>query len=277
MQPPEAKTPTLTKPSRPLLSPHAISIYVLILIAAGITVGVWIDRRMELRRWMNGLSSSEAPVRAKSCHRIGSRPSPAVVDAVCELLRTEQDPDVCEAACYALQKMEATDRQGLIRETIARLPDCPPLSKIIGYYVFLGGQQVLDDVHAFASSGRTFTELGAGLGLLELDDVSGAEILLRYAAAQDPSVREYAAYLLRRYSEPMMEMVGQPEDLSTPDGQGFSEAQLTAVNAWWSERDRTRELQDYNDWTRREDPQWHQLKRLKHARERASRFLGLEE
>ncbi|UCG33696.1 MAG: HEAT repeat domain-containing protein [Phycisphaerales bacterium] len=277
MQPLERTTLTLPKRSRLLSSPHAIAVYVLILIAAGIAVGVWIDRRMEMRRWMNGLNSSEAPVRAKSCYRIGSRPTPAVVDAVCELLRSEQDPDVCEAACYALQKMEATDRLGLIGETIARLPDCPPLSKIIGYYVFLGGQQVLDDLREFANSGRTFTELGAGLGLLELDDVSGAEILLRYAAAQDPSVREYAAYLLRRYSEPMMEMVGQPEDLATPDGQGFSESQLAVVNTWWSERDRTRELRDYNDWTRRDDPQWHQLKRLKHARERASRFLGLDE
>jgi hypothetical protein len=252
-------------------------VYVLVLIAVGIAVGVWIDRRMEMRRWMNGLSSTEAPIRAKSCYRIGSRPSPAVVDAVCELLRTEQDPDVCEAACYALQKMEARDRLGLIRKTIARLPDRPPLSKIIGYYVLLGGNPVLDDVREFANSGRTYRELGAGLGLLEIDDVSGAEILLRYAAAQDPSVREYAAYLLRRYSEPMMEMVGQPKDLATPDGRGFSDAQLAAVKRWWSERDRTRELRDYNEWTRRDDPQWHQLKRLKHARERASRFLGLDE
>jgi hypothetical protein len=277
MQPPETTTQTLPKRSRPFLSPPAIAIYVLILIAVGITVGVWIDRRMEMRRWMNGLSSSEPFVRAKSCYRVGSRPSPAAVDAVCELLRTEQDPDVCEAACYALRKMEASNKLGLIRETIARLPDCPPLSKIIGYYVFLGGQQVLDDVSEFANSSRTYMELGAGLGLLELDDVSGAEILLRYAAAQDPSVRAYAAYLLRRYSEPMMEMVGQPEDLATPEGQGFSESQLAAVKAWWSQRDRTRELRDYNDWTRRDDPQWHQLKRLKHARERATRFLGLDE
>jgi hypothetical protein len=52
---------------------------------------------------------------------------------------------------------------------------------------------------------------------------------------------------------------------------------LAAVRALWSQRDRTRELRDYNDWTRRDDPQWHQLKRLKHARERARRFLGLDE
>jgi len=248
-----------------------VVVFVVLAGAGGILVYQW----QHVRGLVAGLGDAAAGVRAKSCYRLGSHPGAS--QAVVDLLREEQDPEVCEAACYALQKMGATQAVAVFPGVISRLEDTPPLAKIIGYYARLGGEAVAEEIERLSRCGQTYREIGGGVGLLELDDVRGAEVLLGYAAAEDVFVREYAVHLLRRFGEPMMEMVGQPVDLSTPEGKGFSDGQLAALRAWWSQRDRTRELGDFNAWSRRDDPAWHQLKRLKHAREKASRLVGLSE
>ena len=248
---------------------------VVVLAVVGGAGGVVTYQWLHVRHLVAGLQDASAQVRARSCYRLGSCNSMVGARAVAALLAKEQDPGICEAAGYALQKMGATQAVDVFPGVISRLEDCPPLAKLIGYYASLGGDSVAEEIEALAHCGRTYRELGGGVGLLELDDVRGADHLLGYAAAEDVLVGEFAAHLLRRFCEPMMEMVGQPVDLSTPAEGGFSDSQLAALRDWWSRKDRTRELGDFNDWTRRDDPHWHQLKRLKHAREKANRFLGL--
>jgi hypothetical protein len=232
---------------------------------------------LEVRQLVAGLVDGDPEVRAKSCYRLASYDSAVGVEALYNLLEAEQDPEVCESAGYALQKLGEQRALEVMPAAIARLPDCAALSKLIGYYARLGGATAAERVEELSRCGQVWREMGAGLGLLELNDVRGAAVLLRYAAADEPEVREFAAQFLRRFCEPMMEIVGEPMDLSTPQERGFSTEQLAGVTEWWSRRDRTRELRDFNQWTREDAPAWHELKRLIHARERASRWLGLSD
>jgi hypothetical protein len=159
---------------------------------------------------------------------------------------------------------------------IDRQAEGAALAKLIGYYATVAGRDATEDLLQWSRCGRTWHELGAGAGLLTIGDVGGAEILLRYARQEDPHVRHFAARFLGRVSEPVMEMVGQPHDLSAPDNEGFAPEQLAAVTAFWHGRDRTRELRDYLDWRRHEDPQWHEVQRLLKARVHANRIVADE-
>ena len=119
--------------------------------------------------------------------------------------------------------------------------------------------------------------MGSGIALLELGDVRGAEILLEFAASGEPEVRAFAADSLRRFSEPVTEMVGEYLDLSTPPGAGFSDVQLSALTEFWSGRDRSRELNDSLTWDREKNPSRRAVQRLLHARDKAARWVGLGE
>lgn len=247
-------------------------------VAAATVAGVRFAGQREMRGLVAGLGDTDAQVRARSCYALARRDvSASQIDALCELLKKDQDAGVCESAAYALQNHGYTAAAPLLVGAVERLGDTAALSKIIGYYARLGGDGVTARVRELSVCGRTWREIGGGVGLLELGDVSGAAVLLRYAGDEDEYVRAFAADFLRRFSEPMTEMVGEYIDLRVADGDGFSAGQLSVLREFWEGKDRTRELRDYLTWSRRKDPTWRQVKRLIHAREKAARWLGLGE
>lgn len=255
-----------------------IALGLLGIVAAATVAGVRIAEQWEMRGLVANLGDADAELRARSCYALARRDvSASQIGALCELLKKDLDADVCESAAYALQSHGHTAATPLLRGAAERLADTAALSKIIGYYARLGGDGVSARVREFSQCGRTWGEMGGGVGLLELGDVSGAAVLLRYAAHEDEYVREFAAEFLRRFSEPMTEMVGEYVDLRVEDGDGFSTEQLSLLREFWERKDRTRELRDYLNWSRRKDPTWRQVKRLIHAREKAARWLGLGE
>jgi HEAT repeat protein len=223
------------------------------------------------------LHDPDPSVRVRSCHKLTAlrhRAEQRIADALCARLEEEQDSEAREAVGFALMKTDDPRAPALLRAAIDRQEEGAALAKLIGYYATVAGRDAAEDLEQWSQCGRTWYELGAGAGLLAIGDVRGAEVLLHYARLDDPYVRHFAARFLGRVSEPMMDMVGQPCDLSTPTDDGFGPEQLAAVTAFWHGRDRTRELRDYLDWRRHEDPQWHEVQRLLKARVHANRIVA---
>ncbi len=252
---------------------------VVLLLAAGGTMGfLQLRKQLELSRLIAGLVDPDPDVRARGCYYLGKLdPSPRAVEALRALLAGENDPGVAESAGYALQRLRDEGALPLMSEAIDRVQPAPAMAKLISYYARLGGAESRSRIEEWAESGEIWWRMGGGLGLLELGEVGGAEILLEFAASREPEVRAFAADSLRRHSEPVTEMVGEYLDLGTAPGLGFSDAQLSALTEFWSGRDRTRELNDYLTWNREKNPSRRAVQRLLHAREKVERWVGLGE
>ncbi len=109
-------------------------------------------------------------------------------EAVIDVLRTDRNHEVREAAGYCLYKLG--DPRGIepLRQAIEGVPDGVIRAKMIGYLANLEGLAAAERLWKWSESKEPWRAIGAAAGLLEIGDPRGGELLLRFAA-EGPSDR----------------------------------------------------------------------------------------
>jgi len=251
------------------------------LAVAGIGLAVvgaaaWAGPALVRRHLVAQLGSTERGVRLRALQELTARRERAAVDAVIHVLGHDPDPDVREAAGYCLYKLG--DARGIepLRQAVEQVPDGPIRAKMITYWAKLQGPAATKTLAEWCRSGQPWRAIGAAMGLLELGEPAAAETLFRFAAQGPAGQRQFVAERLRRIAVPMMEMIGEYIDLTTPDRTGLSARQLEALRAWWRKRATRKLLNDLLAWRRAKAGKWREIERLLHARDEACQLLGVD-
>jgi hypothetical protein len=245
----------------------------LVVLAGGVA---WALPQIRYHEVLRRLNDPDRKVRLAACFELGSMPVPAGIPHLQRLLLEDSDREMVEAAGLGLSKTKDRGSLPVLRKAVERGPDDVFLAKLFQYLARLGGDGEAAFLRTHAGSPEPWRAIGAASGLLEANDVSGGNVLLHYMESGTPDQKVFAADALLTYAGPMMDMIGQGMDLDVSSGMPLRDEQVAAVKRWWLQPSTGRLLNDYISWHRRPNPEWRQIGRLLHARDRAARRLGME-
>jgi len=114
--------------------------------------------------------------------------------------------------------------------------------------------------------------VGSAAGLLALGQPAGGRELIALASQSKHPARAMALLELQRIVNPMTEAVGQPVAWPEP-GQEPAQSLWIDLRRFWDEWGTVRLLNDVLSQRYAISPEWYELKRLLHARDKVSRWF----
>ncbi|UCD27503.1 MAG: HEAT repeat domain-containing protein [Planctomycetota bacterium] len=252
---------------------YLLVLVVLIVLVASALVAA---DQIRLRQWKNGIRSPDADVRDKSLYRVAREREYRAVDVVLAALQDEQDRDVLDQAGYAAMRLR--DQRGieLLVQRAGDRPDDIVRASLIYYAARLSRPfdlGLLEWLKARVESAESWQRAGSIVGLLELGQPRGGELLIQYAGEAEAEVRGFMLREFRRIAGPMAEAVGQNIDWPVDDVGSQDKQQWASLQAFWQNYGTETLLNDVLRRLEIKDPRWYEVNRLLHARDRVDNWL----
>lgn len=257
-----------------------VALAVVLTIGAGGALGY---REITHAFWRARLNDPRPPVAQKTCYTVAESGSPRLLDDLIALLERSDHDDVRESAGYAIHRLVQdnglADPRGreALAAAIERQDDDIIRAKLIIYWGRLAGDEAEPTLRQWLAGREDWRAAGAAGALVERGDAPAAGVLFTQAGCDEALRRQFCADELAKVAAPMAEMVGVRLDLQPDGGNGFSPAQLAALQTWWAGPRTSELLADHLEWHRENNPKWRLIKRMLHARERAEGWVGLKQ
>jgi hypothetical protein len=216
------------------------------------------------------LGSADAGTRKRGLGHIRDERVAFAAAAVAECLARETDPEMVELAGYTL--MRTRDPSGVppLQERADREGDSMLAARLILFAARLadGDYRLLPWLQDGARSSLAWRQAGSALALLHLSRIEAGPLLFERRASYPPEVQEFALAELRGFVELMSQAVGRPMAWSQD-----LRADWAAAAGFWRAYATTALLRDVLVRMQRSDPNWREVDRLMHARDRVSRWI----
>ena len=242
----------------------------LVAFVAAVAVADQINLRLQLR----AARSTDPQVRADALLKLAEARDVRGSEVVAQALEQEQDRAVLEWAGYAAVRLRDTDNLPLLRRRADEEPDDPIRAKLILFTAQLAARdiQLLDWLQAGARSSETWRQVGSAAGLLALGQPAGGHQLIDLAGQSEHPGHEMALVELRRIAGPMAEAVGRPIAWPEP-GQEPTQRFREDLGKFWDEWGTASLLNDVLSLRYAMSPEWYELGRLRHARDKVARWF----
>jgi hypothetical protein len=177
-------------------------------------------------------------------------------------------------AGYAAMRFRDTRHLTLLRRRADEGPDDAVRAKLILYAAQLSGRDVrlIDWLEAGVNASEPWRQVGSAAGLLALGQPAGGRELIELASRSEHPARAMALLELQRIVNPMTEAVGQPVAWPKP-GQEPAQSLWIDLRRFWDEWGTVRLLNDVLSQRYAISPEWYELKRLLHARDKVARWF----
>lgn len=250
---------------------------IVIAILVGLAWALWPvsdDRRVE--QLARIIAQGTLEQRQAALWELRSIGGPAAADIAGRTLETDPDPDIREAAAYALQKMGAHGQFELLRSAAVKEPSPSVQIKLVRYLARLDYQRAAPWLGEASDGPLSWLGLGATLARLECVDLDAAPDLYRYLAAPDKAMRHLAVRSVTPWVALMSEAIGRPVDLPELQDSEITDQHAADITAWWQRWVTAKLMRDNVVWVKDRDARWHRIKRLMRARAKAIRLLRLD-
>lgn len=221
------------------------------------------------------LSHADPEQRAAALLAIAGERDQQAREPVRVILAAEQDRPVLEMAAYTAMRLRDTAALPLLQTRADTGPDDAVRARLIQFAARLSNIDLrLSDWLRQASedASQPWRQVGGAIGLLEVADPRGGPLLISIARSPQHPGNGLAIEALRLTVKPMTEAVGWPmpwpEDLATADDEFWKQ-----LGGFWNQPGTLGLLSDIHNRRYAWDPQWYELNRLLHARDKVARFF----
>jgi len=244
-----------------------------IAIAAVVGGGVWVAVRAPTWVRMYRLHDPDPEVRREAVRDLGGRGGYAAVDDLRALITTDPDAGVRNAAAYAAMQLGDREALGPMRQAIVDHPDEEEAATMLAHYARLALREpeAVRFVEECEQSNKPYLKIGAAMARAEWFEAQGVTRLLTLLTEVPPECRDLVVARLRMYLIPAGQMIGVQLDAPGPWPTGHIER----MRRWWAANGSDRLLADALFVKRSRDPDVREIERIRHARERVGRMLGL--
>jgi len=213
--------------------------------------------------------------RVDRLYQVGYKRDWRLAARVRETLETTQHREELQAAGYAAMRLGDAEALAGLQQRVDDSPDDAVRATLILYAARLADRdaRVGDWLEAGTRSEQPWRQVGSAAGLLYLGRVEAAPLLLTAIRGADPEIARFAWRELSWATGPMAQAIGRPMQWIAPDKPPTDPALLDGVEQFW--RDHVT-LTLLNDVVRRltlRDPDWAEMGRLLHARDRVAKLL----
>jgi hypothetical protein len=186
-------------------------------------------------------------------------------------LETTSDRVLLEAAGFAAMRMETVDTLPLLQKRADEGPDDPQRAQLVIYAARLSDRdlRLIEWLRQGTQSNEPWRRVGAAVGLLNVGQTEAGPLLIQMVRTSPAAVSGFALHHLRWVVGPMSEAVGRP--ISFP--QDNPAASVDAVERFWRDSVTIKLLNDVLLRLTVRDPDWAEIGRLIHARNRVAKWL----
>ncbi len=251
---------------------HVLRLLVLLLlIAGGNIVLLSVVPLLQTGRAIQQIRSKDPAVRRRGLGYVRDERAARAVEAVLERIEHEDDPDLVELAGYTAMRIRDLRGVAPLMRRADREPDSPLKARLMVYAARLsdGDYRLVPWLRATLTSAGPWGRVGSAAGLLQLGRPEGADTLLALAAEVPPEPREFAFGELRGVTQRMAQTVGFAIAFDSPE----RESVWAQLRGFWKQYGRTALLCDALARVDHVSPDWREVERLLHARERVARWL----
>lgn len=249
----------------------------LVVVSAGVAWAVRPTPEAErVRQLADVVARGSLTDRQEALWRLGSVGGPVAAQTAAHALRTDTDPDIREAAAYALQKMKSVDHIELLRVAAAKEPSPEVQVKMAVYVSRLGGDRVASWLSQVGDGPLSWLGLGATLARLERLDLNADGSLYRYLRSSNRAMSDLAVRGLTPWVRLMSEAIGRHVSLPDAPDDEITPGQADDLAKWWQRFVTVKLMKDNVLWAKDRDPRWHRIKRLMRARGKAIGFLEVD-
>ncbi len=213
--------------------------------------------------------------RVDRLQRVGYKRDWRLEGLVRQSLETATDRDELQAAGYAAMRLGNADLLPLLRKRIDEGPGDATAAMLITYAARLSNRdtRLCEWLEPGASSDQPWLRAGCAAGLMHLGRVEAGPMLLAVARDPNPDIAGFALRELTWATRPMAQAIGGPiagldADPIPPDA-----SMLAAMDAFWKEHVTVALLNDVLRRLTVRDPDWAEMGRLIHARDRVAKIL----
>jgi hypothetical protein len=212
--------------------------------------------------------SADPVVRKRGLAYLRDEREPRGLDVVLERLAREDDPALTELAAYTAMRMRDPRAATALQQQADRQADSILRTKLILFAVRVsdGDYRLLPWLRGGIASDEPWRQAGSAAGLLHLGRVEGAQAALDLIERLPEEPRQFVLGELRTITERMAQAVGHRLSADPDDN-------MLSLRAFWARHGNTDLLCDALNRSERNDPDWREVERLLHARERAERLL----
>jgi len=259
---------------RPLL---VITIALVVVLLGGVATAAWVkwEAYREEALLLERLNVADPEARAEAFYHARHVKRPESVQRLIDAFRKEQHPEVLGKAGYAVMYTQDPRGLPLLMERVDEGPDREARAE---FMVYIARYEVNEDgrtkwLTERLESEASWLRLGAAAGLMYLGRAEGGAKLIALGADAPEAQRRFAVAQLQKVVRPMTETVAYPIAWPDDDGPLPDTDFWEALSRFWNRHGQERLLEDVLFRLFGEDENWHELKRLLHAREYAERWL----
>lgn len=246
-----------------------------IVVLAGLTVSALaVADQVRLRKDRAAIAGTDADARMAALQRVCDERDVRAADAVLKLVADAQDRETLDLAAFVAVRLRLASAVDLIRTRADEGPDDDVTARLITYAARVADRdrRLIPWLEAGISTGQPWRRAGSAAGLLDLGQISGGPVLMELTRGETGPTRDFAREELKRFCSLMMEAVGYPLD--------WPEDWPATVNPpaeFWARLDRfwenvatSRLLNDVLTQRYSFDPDWYELRRLLHVRNKVA-------
>ncbi len=222
------------------------------------------------------LHASDRQVRLEALKGLANDGADKAADELREILAGEQDRQLVGWAGYAVLRSQKPEGIKLLRQRADETIDDAVQAKLIIHAARLARfgekQSLLSWLEQGVQSDQPWRRVGSAVGLLMVGEPRGGKLLIEIGRDGPIGTRALAIKWLHRVAEPMSEAIGQP--IKQWPQKDENPADWSQVESFWNTHADRKLLNDVLERLEERDPQWYELNRLLHAREKVARLFS---
>ena len=248
---------------------------VCLLIPGLVVAGAAIGDRVRVSRLADGFARLSPDERAERLHQIGYRREYRLLNLVRQAVDQAEHRGELQAAGYAAMRLGDTDSVPRLLARAQAGPDDAVRADLFLYAVKLSARdaRLVDPLSRDAAGSEPWCRAGASAGLLQIGRTEGGTQLLQLVREAPPEIRAYAMREFCGVAGPMAQTVGHPFDWVASDPIPINDRSIGELTAFWERYATVGLLNDVLQRLQSRDPDWVEMGRLIHARDRVARYL----
>ncbi|MCL2329925.1 MAG: hypothetical protein FWC56_01320 [Phycisphaerae bacterium] len=255
------------------------------LLVAAIVVGVWFGVDYLRVHWACSQFSSMSSAQQRHwLQQAAKNRDSRFESAIKSSLEMATDHEVIASAGYAAMRIKAIDILPLIQKRADEfINDEGRRADLIVYAAKLAGrgdgthdplvQNVRDWLMQGTRSEESWRRTASAIGLLYAGRPEAGPLLIDIMRSSPPAVQEYAMRELALIARPLAETIGQPIAALENKTVLYDEVTLGQIEQFWKQYVTPQLFDDVLTRITSRDPDWAEIQRLIHARDRVARFI----
>lgn len=250
----------------------AVSVFVVIgLLAAADAV----TSQARLAGYPSRLASADVRIRRKAVEQISRDREARALPVLVAMLEREQDRELVGIAGNAVLRTRSPAGVDVLRRRADQGLDDEVRANLIVAAARLSNRDVrlLEWLQQGVRSKEPWQAVGSAVGLVELGRTEGGPLAVQQIRGTAAAPRAWALRTLARTANPLCQAVGQPMSWLASTPEAATDAQLNQLEVFWTKRVDSALLCDVLQRVNQLDPEWAEVGRLIHARNKVAKWL----